>query len=49
MQEATLVLANIVKNFRLELAPGAAVWPLLRVTLRPDNGLPMVITQRRAA
>jgi cytochrome P450 len=49
LQEATLVLANIVKNFRLELAPGAAVWPLLRVTLRPDNGLPMVITQRRAA
>ena len=49
LQEATLVLANIVKHFRVELAPGAAVWPLLRVTLRPDNGLPMVITQRRAA
>lgn len=49
LQEATLVLANIVKNFRLELAPGAAVWPLLRVTLRPDNGMPMVIRQRRAA
>jgi cytochrome P450 len=49
LQEATLVLATIVKNFRLTLAPGAAVWPLLRVTLRPDNGLPMVITQRRAA
>jgi cytochrome P450 len=49
LQEATLVLANIVKNFRLELAPGAAVWPLLRVTLRPDHGLPMVITRRRAA
>jgi cytochrome P450 len=49
LQEATLVLANIVKNFRLELAPGSSVWPLLRVTLRPDNGMPMVITQRRAA
>jgi cytochrome P450 len=49
LQEATLVLANIVKNFRLTLAPGAAVWPLLRVTLRPDNGLPMMIAQRRAA
>jgi cytochrome P450 len=49
LQEATLVLANIVKNFRLELAPNAAVWPLLRVTLRPDNGLPMVVTRRRAA
>jgi cytochrome P450 len=49
LQEATLVLANVVKNFRLTLAPGTAVWPLLRVTLRPDSGLPMVITQRRAA
>jgi cytochrome P450 len=49
LQEATLVLATIVKNFRLTLAPGTAVWPLLRVTLRPDNGLPMMITQRRAA
>jgi cytochrome P450 len=49
LQEATLVLANIVKNFRLELAPGSSVWPLLRVTLRPDNGMPMVIRQRRAA
>lgn len=49
VQEATLVLATIVKNFRLDLAPGTSVWPLLRVTLRPDNGLPMVITQRHAA
>jgi cytochrome P450 len=48
LQEATLVLASIVKNFRVTLAPGTAVWPLLRVTLRPDNGLPMMIEQRRA-
>lgn len=49
LQEATLVLANIVKNFEFQLAPGTAVWPLLRVTLRPDNGLPMVIAPKRAA
>jgi len=43
LQEATLILATIVKNFSLQLAPGANVWPLLRVTLRPAGGLPMTV------
>jgi cytochrome P450 len=43
LQEATLVLATIVKNFSFQLAPGHEVWPLLRVTLRPAGGLPMTI------
>jgi cytochrome P450 len=46
LQEATLVLAVIMKHFRFELRPGHAVSPMLRVTLRPANGLPMVITKR---
>jgi cytochrome P450 len=46
LQEATLVLATIVKNFSFELSPGHAVWPTLRVTLRLANGLPMVIRKR---
>jgi cytochrome P450 len=45
-QEATLVLAVIMKHFRFQLRPGHAVWPMLRVTLRPANGLPMIITKR---
>ena len=48
LQEATLVLAMIVKHFNFELRPGHAVWPSLRVTLRPANGLPMIIATRRA-
>jgi len=48
MQEATLVLATIVHHFRLELVPGHAVWPLLRVTLRPAGGLPMIAKSRRS-
>ncbi|MGZ3287202.1 MAG: hypothetical protein ACXU87_04105, partial [Xanthobacteraceae bacterium] len=48
LQEATLVLAMIVKHFNFELRPGHAVWPSLRVTLRPANGLPMIIAKRRA-
>jgi cytochrome P450 len=49
LQEATIVLATIVKHFRFELKPGHAVWPLLRVTLRPANGLPMVISRRASS
>lgn len=46
LQEATLVLAKIVRNFRFELCPGHKVWPILRVTLRPAGGLPMRIRSR---
>jgi cytochrome P450 len=48
MQEATLVLASIMKIFTLELARGHAVWPMLRVTLRPEGGLPMIVRRRDA-
>ena len=46
LQEAVLVLATIVKKFRLDLASGCAVWPLLRVTLRPAHGLRMIASPR---
>ena len=45
LQEATLVLASIVKRFSFQLRPGHAVWPSLRVTLRPANGLPMIVSR----
>jgi cytochrome P450 len=43
LQEATLVLATIVKSFAMRLVPGHSVWPLLRVTLRPAGGIPMTL------
>ena len=46
LQEATLVLAMIAKHFSFQLKPGHVVWPTLRVTLRPSNGLPMIIRKR---
>ncbi|WP_315769187.1 MULTISPECIES: cytochrome P450 [unclassified Bradyrhizobium] len=46
LQEATLVLATIVQHFDLKLAPGAKVWPQQKITLRPANGLPMLIAPR---
>ena len=49
LQEATLILATIVKNFDFKLAPDKNVWPLLRVTLRPDGGMPMTIRYKDAA
>jgi hypothetical protein len=30
----------------LELVPGHRVWPILRVTLRPQGGLPMIVRHR---
>jgi cytochrome P450 len=46
LQEATLVLAMIAKYFSFRLKPGHAVWPTLQVTLRPANGLPMIVRRR---
>ena len=46
LQEASIVVATIMRNFTLQLAPGHAVWPLHRVTLRPADGLPMIVRRR---
>lgn len=46
IQEAVIVLAMIMRNFDLALAPGHAVWPVLKVTLRPKGGLPMIVRRR---
>jgi cytochrome P450 len=46
LQEATIVLATIMKHFTLSLAPGQAVWPLQRFTLRPRDPLMMVVQER---
>lgn len=46
MQEASIVVATIMRNFTLELAPGHAVWPMHRVTVRPQGGLPMIVRKR---
>jgi cytochrome P450 len=46
LQEATLVLAAIMRNFALALAPGQSVWPQQRFTLRPRDPLMMAVTPR---
>jgi cytochrome P450 len=46
LQEATIVLATLAKHFTFQLKPGHVVWPMLQVTLRPANGLPMIVKRR---
>ena len=48
LQEASIMLAGIVSQFHLQLAPGVRPEPLLRITLRPRAGLPMVVRRRQA-
>lgn len=47
MVEATLALAMIVSRLRLSLVPGTKVRPQALVTLRPENGMPMIARVRR--
>ncbi|MEJ0026843.1 MAG: cytochrome P450 [Rhizomicrobium sp.] len=46
MQEAMIVLGQILKRFKLDLVPGHPVVPLARLTLRPQFGLKMVLSRR---
>ncbi len=46
IQEASIVVAMIMRHFTLEMAPGSAPWPVLKVTLRPKGGLPMIVRRR---
>ena len=46
LQEATIILASILRLWRMELAPGHVVAPVQRVTLRPDGGMPMILRRR---
>lgn len=46
MMEAIFIVAMVVQKFRLELAPGQQVTPLVSLTTRPEHGVPMVLEQR---
>jgi cytochrome P450 len=46
LTEATLVLAAVARRFRLALRPGCDVRALPTMTLRPADGLKVVVTRR---
>ncbi|MDB5373877.1 MAG: hypothetical protein JWP04_2519 [Belnapia sp.] len=46
--EAVIALASLAQDARLRLAPGAAVMPVARLTLRPGEALPVLRVARQA-
>lgn len=49
MQEAVLVLASLMRRFVFSPVPGHIVTPVQRITLRPQGGMPLILTQRKPA
>jgi cytochrome P450 len=47
MQEATIILANLLRSFRFDLLAGHSVMPQQRVTLRPRDGMKMHVRRRK--
>lgn len=47
--EAQLVVATLVQAYRLHLVPGQRVEPWPLITLRPRQGMPMIIERRTGA
>ncbi len=46
LQEATLLLAEFVRRFRISPAPGRDPDPIARLTLRSANGMPLIFEKR---
>jgi cytochrome P450 len=49
LQEASIVIASMMRHFTFELAPGHTAWPVQKITLRPEGGLPMLVRRRPRA
>src|SRR5262249_14146654 len=47
IQEASIMIAKIMQHFTLEMLHGHIAWPVQKVTLRPQGGLPMRVQRRR--
>ncbi len=48
LQEATIVLATLMRRFEVTPVRGHRVEPVQRITLRPKNGMPLAVRPRRA-
>ena len=47
IQEASIIVAALMRHFTLEMASGCIPWPVQKVTLRPKDGLRMIVRRRR--
>ncbi|MEO0543055.1 MAG: cytochrome P450 [Pseudomonadota bacterium] len=46
LQEAVIALALLLKEFRFEPTPGLNPWPVQKLTVQAQNGLPMKVCKR---
>jgi cytochrome P450 len=46
LQEATIILAHIMRDFNPVLKPGYIVNPVQHITLKAEGGLPMTMERR---
>ncbi|HET6374692.1 MAG TPA: cytochrome P450, partial [Methylocella sp.] len=46
MQEAVIILAHIARAFTFALKKGHEIVPVQRITLRPRDGMPMIVRRR---
>jgi cytochrome P450 len=47
LQEAVIILAALVRSYRLDLCGHHPIMPIQRVSLRPQGGMPMIAKRRR--
>ena len=47
MQEAIIIMALMLKQYRFEYVGKKPPWPVMKITVQPDNGIPMKITPRQ--
>ncbi len=41
MQEAQIILALLLRRFRFDYTSDRQPWPVMKITIQPDNGMPM--------
>ena len=47
MQEAVIILGNLLRSFRFDLVEGQRIAPQQRITLRPREGMKMHVQAAR--
>jgi len=45
-QEALILIALIARQYRFEYAGSEPPWPVMRITIKPENGMPMRVVRR---
>ena len=49
MQEAQIILAIMLRRFRFDYNAAKKPWPVMKITIQPDNGMPMRMSKRATA